>query len=137
MCCLNTGCSTTNDLQTEMQFETTINTESQEDIVGDEQTESDISDEQQMEIDEYNKSILTQALGIEEDDRDVKSYLYALNKIIKAGKIQLLEVVDSNKKIINITAEDGTEYQICLWARGGVDYVKDLTNNKWLSYSTR
>lgn len=94
-------------------------------------------DEEKMQVDEKNRTIIAEAVGIEENDRNMRFILNTLNTI-SAGWIQSAEAAEKDgEKMINIVAEDGTNYCIYLSRRGSVEAVKNLDTGEWPVKSER
>lgn len=90
-----------------------------------------------MKVDANNRTIIAEAVGIEENDRKMRFILSTLNTI-SAGQIQSAEAVeDDGRKVINLVAEDGTNYCIYLSRSGSVEAVKNLDTGEWPVKSER
>lgn len=86
---------------------------------------------EEMETDTINRSMIAEALGVEENSRNIRFILNCLNTV-EAGQIQSAETDEINgEKVINVIAEDGTEYQIYLSGSGSVEAVKNLSTGEW------
>ena len=89
------------------------------------------TDREESEMDEANRTIIAKALGIEENSRNIRFILNSLNTI-EAGQIQDAELTEENgDRVLALTAEDGTKYQLYLSASGNVEAVKNLTTGEW------
>ncbi|MDE6750593.1 MAG: hypothetical protein K2K21_16260 [Lachnospiraceae bacterium] len=99
---------------------------------------NEVSDESGSdEVDANNRTIIAEAVGIEENDRNMRFILSTLNTI-SAGQIQSAEVVEEDgEKVINLVAEDGTNYCIYLSGSGSVEAVKNLDTGEWSVKSER
>lgn len=94
-------------------------------------------DEEKMQVDAKNRTIIAEAAGIEENDRNMRFILGTLNTI-SAGQIQSAEAAEKDgEKMINLVAEDGTNYCIYLSRRGSVEAVKNLDTGEWPVKSDR
>ena len=89
------------------------------------------ADEEKMQVDANNRTIIAEAVGIEENDRSMRFILNALDTI-NAGQIQSAEAAEEDgEKVINIVAGDGTNYCIYLSGSGSVEAVKNLDTGEW------
>ena len=89
------------------------------------------ADEEKMQVDANNRTIIAEAVGIEENDRSMRFILSALDTI-NAGQIQSAEAAEEDgEKVINIVAGDGTNYCIYLSGSGSVEAVKNLDTGEW------
>ncbi len=94
-------------------------------------------DEEKMKVDANNRTIIAEAIGIEENDRKMRFILSTLNTI-SVGLIQSAEAAeDDGEKVINLVAEDGTNYCIYLSRSGSVEAVKNLDTGEWPVKSER
>lgn len=101
-----------------------------------EATDNDYSVEE-MEVDAINRTIIAEALGVEENNRNIRFILSSLNTI-NAGRIKSAEVAGvEGEKVINLVAEDGTDYRIYLSGSGSVEAVENLTTGEWAIQSER
>ena len=88
-------------------------------------------DSEKMKIDANNRTIIAEAVGIEENDRTMRFILSTLDTI-SAGQIQSAETAEEDgEKVINLVAEDGTNYCIYLSGNGSVEAVKNLDTGEW------
>lgn len=93
--------------------------------------------EEEMEVDVINRTVIAEALSIDENSRSIRFILSCLNTI-GAGQIQSAESIEvEGEKAIDLIAEDGTNYRIYLSGSGGVESVKNLDTNEWLMRSER
>lgn len=84
-----------------------------------------------------NRIAIAEALGVEKDSGDINPLLSILDTI-NAGQVHNIEVAAvDGEKVINLTAEDGTDYRVYLSGNGSVEAVKNLITGKWLIRSTR
>lgn len=115
-----------------------VSDESGSDVNFDDNTEVDADgDEEKMQVDANNRIIIAEAVGIEENDRKMGFILIALDTI-GAGQIQSAEAAEEDgEKVINIVAEDGTNYCIYLSGSGSVEAVKNLDTGEWVVKSER
>ena len=83
------------------------------------------------ETEAHNRSLLAEALLVEEDDDDLKYHLNMLNKL-DAGKLQSVEYkwVDPDD-VLEVIAEDGTTYWMYLSGGFYVEAVKNLDTGEW------
>ena len=87
--------------------------------------------EEKMKVDANNRTIIAEAVGIEENDRTMRFILSTLDTI-SAGQIQSAETAEEDgEKVINLVAEDGTNYCIYLSGSGSVEAVKNLDTGEW------
>ncbi len=86
---------------------------------------------EESEVDAYNRSVIAEALNVEENFRELRFILNSLT-VIDAGQIQSAKAsrIDGDK-VLDIVAEDGTEFRIYLSGSGSVDAVKNLTTGEW------
>lgn len=93
--------------------------------------------EEENDLDAGNRTMIAEALGIEEDSRNIRFILNSMNTI-GAGQIQKAEAVEENgEKMIDIVAEDGTNYRIYLSGSGNVDAIENLLTGEWPITSDR
>ena len=93
--------------------------------------------EEKMQVDANNRTIIAEAVGIEENDRKMRFILSTLDTI-SSGQIQSAEAVEEDgEKVINIVVEDGTNYCIYLSSSGSVEAVKNLDTGEWAVKSER
>lgn len=94
-------------------------------------------DEKKMQVETSNRTIMAEAVGIEENDRKMRFILSTLNTI-SAGQIQSAVADEENgEKVVNLVAEDGTNYCIYLSKSGSVEAVKNLDTGEWPVKSER
>lgn len=94
-------------------------------------------DEEKMQVETSNRTIIAEAVGIEENDRKMRFILSTLNTI-SAGQIQSAVADEENgEKVVNLVAEDGTNYCIYLSKSGSVEAVKNLDTGEWPVKSER
>lgn len=92
---------------------------------------------EETEVDASNRTMISEALHIDENSRSIRFILGCLNTI-GAGQIQSVEsIVDEGEKAIDLIAEDGTSYRIYLSGSGSVESVKNLDTNEWPIQSER
>lgn len=88
-------------------------------------------------VDTINRAIIAKALDIEENARNIRFILSSLNAI-ESGQIQGAQVSEeAGQKVLDIVAQDGTNYRIYLTGSGSVDAVKNLDTNEWTIQSNR
>ncbi|MBP5282302.1 MAG: hypothetical protein J6Z22_07355, partial [Lachnospiraceae bacterium] len=94
-------------------------------------------EEEDTEVNEYNRPIVANALGIDENARSLRFLLSALDTL-KAGKIQKAEATeDKGSRALDIVAEDGTNYRILLTGSGSPDGAINLDTGEWVIKSAR
>lgn len=94
-------------------------------------------DTEKMKVDANNRTIIAEAVGIEENDRTMRFILSTLDTI-SAGQIQSAETAEEDgEKVINLVAEDGTNYCIYLSRSGSIEAVKNLDTGEWPVKSER
>lgn len=94
-------------------------------------------DEEVTEMNEKNRTLIADALGVNENSRNIRFILSSLNTV-GAGQIQSAEVTEEDgEKVIKVVAEDGIDYQIYLSENGSVEAVKNLTTGEWPVQSER
>lgn len=115
-----------------------VSDESGSDVNVDDNTEVNADgDEEKIQVEANNRIIIAEAVGIEENDREMRFILSTLDTI-SAGQIQSAEVAEEDgEKVINIVAGDGTNYCIYLSSSGSVEAVKNLDTGEWLVKSER
>lgn len=87
--------------------------------------------EEETEMDTNNKTIIAKALGVKEDARAIRFIINSLHTI-DAGQIQSAELAEvDGEKVINLVAEDDTDYRIYLSKNGNVEAVKNLSTGDW------
>ncbi len=99
----------------------------------------DIADgyEEEAEVDAINRTVIAEALHIDENSRSIRFILGCLDTI-GAGQIQSAEsIVAEGEKAIDLIAEDGTNYRIYLSGSGSVESVKNLDTDEWPIRSER
>lgn len=78
-----------------------------------------------------NRTIIAEALGVDENNRNILD-------TICAGKIQSAEATEvDGEKVLNLVAEDGTDYRIFLSGSGSVEAVENLATGEWPIQSNR
>lgn len=88
-------------------------------------------DSEKMKVDANNRTIIAEAVGIEENDRTMRFILSTLDTI-SAGQIQSAEAAEEDgEQVINLVAEDGTNYCIYLSGSGSIEAVKNLDTGEW------
>ena len=88
-------------------------------------------------IDAANRTMIAETMGIEEDNREIRFLLSCLNTI-HAGEIKKAKLGEQNdSKVIDIVAEDDTEYRIYLSNSGSVEAVENLSTGEWPMISER
>ena len=96
--------------------------------------EGDSSD---MEAESVNRTIIAEALGIDEESRNIRFLLSSLNTI-GAGQIQKAEKGNENgEDVLLVVAEDNTNYCIYLTGSGKVDAVRNMDTGDWVITSQR
>lgn len=92
-------------------------------------------EKEEMQVDMINRTIIAKALGVEENNRNIRFILNSLNTI-EAGKIQSAEMGEiGGEKVINLVAEDSINYRIYLSRSGSVEAVKNLDTDEWVIQS--
>lgn len=95
------------------------------------------NDEETEEMSDNNRTIIAEALGVDENSRSLRFHLYALNEV-NAGEIKsAVAGSDGNDKYIEVVAEDDTVYRIYLSGSGSVDAVKNMDTGEWPISSER
>lgn len=83
-------------------------------------------------VDAANRTKLAEALSIEEDARCLKFLLSAL-RTVNAGAIESAELsTEGSDRIINVVAEDGTNYQIFVSNGNSLEAVKNADTGEWV-----
>ena len=86
----------------------------------------------EMEIEENNRKLMAEVLGIDENFESMKYTLASLTKI-GAGKIQsaVFGTNDDGEEYVDIVAEDGTNYRLYLLGGYIVSEIKNLDTGEW------
>lgn len=93
--------------------------------------------EEETEVDAINRTIIAEALQIDESSRSIRFILSCLNTI-GAGQIQSAESIEvEGEKAIDLIAEDSTNYRIYISGSGSVEAVKNLDTCEWPIRSER
>ena len=93
--------------------------------------------EEESEVDAQNRAMLAQALGVPEDQRNIRFLLGAL-ETVGAGKIQSAELTEADgAEVLRVVGEDGTQLDIYLTGSGKVEGVKNPETGEWLITSER
>ncbi|MBR3524721.1 MAG: hypothetical protein IKO11_02645 [Lachnospiraceae bacterium] len=88
-------------------------------------------DQEETEMDEQNRKMIAEALGIDESSRNIRFILAGL-KQINAGTLKSAEAAEENgEKRLNVVAEDGTNYCIYLSRSGSLDAIKNTDTGEW------
>ena len=89
------------------------------------------------EENEINRTIIAEALGVEENNTNIRFILSSLD-VINAGQIQSAKLTEiDGEKVINVVAEDDQDYRIYLSRSGSVVAVENLTTGEWPIRSER
>ena len=136
LCCLS-GCA---NEETKNGIETT-NQERVSSEIADRSNSDEVIDEseEKTKMNEINRTIIAQVLGVEEDHIKIRYILSCLDTI-QAGQIQTAEIVEvneSDENVIHIVAEDGTNYQMGLSRGFGVMYVQNIDTGEYPIQSER
>ena len=100
-------------------------------------TDNISEDEEEMKMEASNRTIIAEALGVDENNRNIRFILSSLDTIC-AGKIQSAEATEvDGEKVLNLVAEDGTDYRIFLSGSGSVEAVENLATGEWPIQSNR
>lgn len=100
---------------------------------------SDIADRDEEEdiVDAANRTMIAGALGIEESSRNIRFIINSLHTI-GAGQILSAEAAEADgEKVINLVAEDGTNYRVYLSGSGSVEAIKNMDTGEWPVQSQR
>ena len=88
-------------------------------------------------VNEMNRSIIAEALGMEENNRKLRFILSSLNTI-QTGQLQSAKMLEiDGESVLYIVAEDSTDYQIYLSGSGSVEAVKNLITEEWVIRTKR
>lgn len=84
------------------------------------------------EVDEANRKMIAEALGVDENSRNIKFIIAFLNSL-DAGVISDVEFNENeqNRMTIVFKAEDGTNYKMYLSLSGSPMEVKNLDTGDW------
>lgn len=89
------------------------------------------SDKEDSEVEKSNRKIIARALHVTRFNSGLPYILNSL-AVIEAGQIQSAKTTQvDGEKVLDIVAEDGTEFRIYLSSSGSVDAVKNLTTGEW------
>lgn len=89
------------------------------------------SDKEDSEVEKSNRKIIARALHVTRFNSGLPYILNSL-AVIEAGQIQSAKTTQvDGEKVLDIVAEDGTEFRIYLSGSGSVDAVKNLTTGEW------
>lgn len=89
------------------------------------------SDKEDSEVEKSNRKIIARALHVTRFNSGLPYILNSLT-VIEAGQIQSAKTTQvDGEKVLDIVAEDGTEFRIYLSSSGSVDAVKNLTTGEW------
>ena len=84
-----------------------------------------------------NREMLAEALGISTDSRNI-GFIVSCLETVQAGNLRSAELSEENgNKILFVTAEDGTKYEIFLTAGDTVDSVRNMDTGEWPFRSER
>ena len=86
------------------------------------------------DVEENNRTILGEAMDIDQTSHDLDDIITTLKKY-KAGKIQSVKYTTDGDRILNIIAEDGTEYLFYLNGSCYPESIKNVTTGEWLRMS--
>ncbi len=93
--------------------------------------------EEESEVDAQNRAMLAQALGVPEDQRNIRFLLGAL-ETVEAGQIRSAELTEADgAEVLRVVGEDGTQLDIYLTGSGKVEGVKNPETGEWLITSER
>ena len=93
--------------------------------------------EEGSEVNAQNRTMLAQALGVPEDQRNIRFLLGAL-ETVEAGKIQSAELTEADgAEVLRVVGEDGTQLDIYLTGSGKVEGVKNPETGEWLITSEK
>lgn len=95
------------------------------------------SDKEDSEVEKNNRKIIARALHVTRFNSGLPYILNSL-AVIEAGRIQSAKTTQvDGERVLDIVAEDGTEFRIYLSGSGSVDAVKNLTTGEWPIASCR
>lgn len=99
---------------------------------------NDINDgEEEDAVDAVNRTMIAEALGIDESSRNIRFIVNGLHTI-EAGQLLSAEATEINgENVLNIVSEDGTNYCIYLTGSGSVDAIKNVDTGEWPVISQR
>jgi hypothetical protein len=94
-------------------------------------------DEKKIAVNTNNRSMIAEALGVEENHRNIRFILNSLNTM-NAGQIQSAKADEvDGSTVISLVAEDGTDYRIYLSSGGSVEAVQNLITGEWTIQSIK
>ena len=100
-------------------------------------TAAETAESEESEVDRNNKKIIADALGVEENARNIRFIMNSLNTI-PVGRIQsALLTKENGEDVLDLTTEDQKSYRVYLTGSKKVDAVKDLETGEWLITSER
>lgn len=88
-------------------------------------------------VDSFNRDMLANVLGVEENAYEISSLLSALHSI-KAGKLLNIELIEDENNIdrfLNVVTEDGINYHIGISRGNYLEYVRNVDTDEWLMMS--
>lgn len=94
-----------------------------------------VQDNDRKDEENANRAIIALALGIEDETSRAVTHIAYFLKMNNAGKIRKAVMTDGD--ILEITAENGTEYQLYLSPNKSIDAVKNKATGEWLAKSYR
>lgn len=128
--CISIGCASPKKEENSSQMKST------DAVVSQSETDVDYENGEEDEVDMENRKILAEALGIEENSRNLKFMVNALHTL-EAGQLSLAEAEEWNgEQTVRIVAEDGTNYRIYL-VNGNIDSVENVDTGEWPIQSNR
>lgn len=88
-------------------------------------------------MEEHNRSLVAKALNVCEDDRSLPFFLARFD-MHKMGRIQkAVASEDQGRQVLDVVAEDGTNYRIYVSAIGNPGSGKNMDTGKWIFRSVR
>ncbi len=138
-CIFLCGCGNqTNDVATDPGESTPAATEATFDEGGDAEADQQDTEEQAEEkqendaVENDNRKMIAEALGIEEDHRKIRFILRGL-ETANAGAIQKAETTQENDfTVLKVVAEDGTNLSVYLTDGYSLNSVKNDDTGEWL-----
>lgn len=91
-------------------------------------TASTATPENAEDVERYNRSMIAEALGTDEEERSIRFILATLDTF-QAGEIKSIEKGEDGT--LQVTAEDGTPYKLYLTENGSVEAVENLETGEW------
>ncbi len=92
---------------------------------------------EESEVEASNRTIIAEALGVEENQRNIKFILGHLNTIgvVQVTKAELAE--ENGEAVLDLESDNQKKYRVYLSGSGSVEAIKDLDTGEWLIKSEK